>query len=108
MAKPAEQPKTKTDEESKEEAKKFVAGMWEAFLLEEEAKKEMAEAKKKAKEDRENGIVAETQLVPIEPVEEPIVPELQEIDSLLAIKNWAMQSPDWKLLNVLFEMLSAE
>lgn len=42
---------------------------------------------------------------------EPVIevePEIQEVDSLLAIKNWAMQSPDWKFLNVLIELMSVE
>lgn len=42
-----------------------------------------------------------------EPVEE-IEPEITEVDSLLALKNWAMQSSDWKLLNVLIELLSVK
>lgn len=102
-----------TDEESKAQAKKFLMECFEAHIAEEEAKKAAAEAKKKAKEDRENGIIPEEpepvikeedmQLVP---VEEPQEPELLEVDTLLAIKNWAMQSPDWKFFNVLFEMLN--
>lgn len=41
-----------------------------------------------------------------EPVEEEQEPEVLEVDALLAIKNWAMQSSDWKLFNVLIEMLN--
>ena len=33
-------------------------------------------------------------------------PEIHEVDKLLAVKNWAMQSPDWKLFNVLCEKMS--
>lgn len=35
-----------------------------------------------------------------------IEPEIHEVDKLLAVKNWAMQSPDWKLFNVLCEKLN--
>jgi hypothetical protein len=101
-----EEPKPKSDVDTKEMAKEFLQGCWKAFLAEEEAKKQAKEAKRKAKEDRENGIVAaEEALVPVEQIPEN---EVLEVDSLLAVKNWAMQSADWKLLNVLFELLSVE
>lgn len=35
-----------------------------------------------------------------------VEPEIHEVDKLLAVKNWAMQSPDWKLFNVFCEKLS--
>jgi len=35
-----------------------------------------------------------------------IEPEIHEVDKLLAVKNWAMQSPDWKLFNVFCEKLN--
>lgn len=38
--------------------------------------------------------------------EEPI--EGIEVDHLLTVKNWAHQTPDWRLLNVLFDILSEE
>ena len=44
------------------------------------------------------------QIVPAEEVDQE--PENLEVDDLLAIKNWSMQAPDWKLLNVFFEMLN--
>jgi hypothetical protein len=37
-----------------------------------------------------------------------VVPEVREVDHLLEVKAWAMQSPGWKMLNVIFETLSDE
>jgi len=30
------------------------------------------------------------------------------VDKITAVQNWAMQSPDWKLLNVLFEIVDVQ
>ena len=35
-----------------------------------------------------------------------VVPEVREVDHLLEVKAWAMQSPGWKMLNVIFETIS--
>ena len=37
-----------------------------------------------------------------------VAPEVREVDHLLEVKAWAMQSPGWKMLNVLFETVSDE
>jgi len=37
-----------------------------------------------------------------------VAPEVREVDQLLEVKAWAMQSPGWKMLNVLFETFSDE
>lgn len=37
-----------------------------------------------------------------------VVPEVREVDHLLEVKAWAMQSPGWKMLNVIFETISDE
>lgn len=37
-----------------------------------------------------------------------VAPEVREVDHLLEVKAWAMQSPGWKMLNVLFETFSDE
>lgn len=70
---------------------------FKAFVIEEEEKKAAAEAKRKRREDYENGIEPEIkeenmQVVKAEepePVEE-VELEIREVDSLLALKNWAM------------------
>lgn len=97
------------------DAKKFLQDAFTAFVIEEEEKKIAEEKKRKAREDRMNGIeptITEEngQVVKVEepkPVIE-VEPEVHEVDSLLAIKNWAMQSPDWKLLNVFIELMNVE
>ena len=38
---------------------------------------------------------------------EPVL-DVHDVDELLAVKNWAMQSPDWRLLNLLIDMLNEE
>ena len=35
-----------------------------------------------------------------------VAPEVREVDHLLEVKAWAMQSPGWKMLNVIFETVS--
>ena len=30
------------------------------------------------------------------------------VDKITAVYNWAMQTPDWKLLNVLFEIVDVK
>lgn len=37
-----------------------------------------------------------------------ILESAELMDAMTSIQNWAMQSPNWKLLNVLFELFSAE
>lgn len=32
--------------------------------------------------------------------------EVEHFDEILAVQHWAMQSPDWKLLNVLVELVN--
>ena len=51
-----------------------------------------------------NNIVQETQIVSV--TNQPKPHEDKEQDKLQDIKNWTMQSPLWKLLNVLFEKLT--
>jgi hypothetical protein len=105
----------KSDEEVKMDAKKFLQDAFASFVIEEEEKKVAEEKKRKAREDRMNGVeptITEEngQVVKIEEPELVVEeePEIHEVDSLLAIKNWAMQSPDWKLLNVLIELMGVE
>lgn len=105
----------KTDEEVKGDAKEFLKQAFVSFVKAEEEKKVAEEAKRKAREDRMNGveptITEENGQIVKAQEPEPVIeqePEIQEVDSLLAIKNWAMQSPDWKLLNVLIELMNKE
>lgn len=37
-----------------------------------------------------------------------LIESTELMDAMTSIQNWAMQSPNWKLLNVLFELFSAE
>lgn len=40
--------------------------------------------------------------------EEVVEEEILSIDKLQAVKNWTMQSPDWKFFNALFEIITED
>lgn len=48
------------------------------------------------------------QIVPVSQDEIVQEDEVYDIDILLEVKNWAMQSPKWRLLNVLIHTLNSE
>ena len=79
----------------------------ESFTKQDE---EMKERLEKEKNDAEPIIKDEgnRQIVPVNQVEE-YVPEEDlnlPVDQLLSVKNWTMQSHEWKLFNAIFDMLS--
>lgn len=69
----------------------------------------------KIKEIAETGdepVIKEEDNMKIVPIDKPdgedVEEEPHEVDPLLSIKNWTMQSHEWKFFNAIFEMLSKE
>ena len=87
--------------QQKEEAKKKIAKeTYEKILADPEMKENIE--KLDAEEAKNKQLVPTDENGQIVEVE----PEIHEVDKLLAVKNWAMQSPDWKLFNVIFESMN--
>lgn len=47
-------------------------------------------------------------IVPIDKPDGEEVEQEHEVDHLLSVKNWTMQSHDWKFFNAIFEMLTED